>query len=331
MAYACLRPSRPIQVLVVTPGNTSLEKALSTEAIQSIAQVKFEPPSILQGEAGSESYAFGEFDLTIFDQCEPKAMPECNTLFLGTKPPGEEWKIGEPKGPLQIIDLDRSHPMMEFLELASVRIVEGKSVTPPDGGQVLARSDFGPLFAIAARGPFQDAVLGFELQQATEKGNEINTDWGIKRSFPLFIFACVDYLSGGITQSAAVSTLPGQPMTITASRRYQEFDIISPDDKRTTVHRSENGQAIYTSTDTLGIYRVQSVNQQKDLDSFAVNLFSPRESNIIGVPDLTIGGEKVAVTSNTSRGRKEYWRWLLFGGLMLLVAEWVVFNRRVFV
>lgn len=331
-AFASVRPTRPIQVLVVSPGNRSLEKSLTTAAIQSIAQVKFESPAfLLSSSTDSSQSSFDSFDLVIYDQCAPEEMPECNTLFLGAKPPDEKWKFGELEGPLQIIDLDRSHPMMEFLELASVRIVEGRTVTPPDGGQVLARSDFGPVFSVGSRGPFQDAVLGFELQHATEKGNEINTDWGIKRSFPLFIFACVDYLSGGITQSAATSTLPGQPMTIAASKRYNEFQILTPDNRRDIVQRTENGQAIYTSTETPGIYRVQSVGDAKDLDAFAVNLFSPRESNIAAVSEMVIGSEKVAPTTTTSRGRIEYWRWLLLGGLVLLVTEWVVFNRRVFV
>ncbi len=331
-AYASLRPDRAINVVVVTPGNTALEKALSTSAIRQLASIQFESPLALESESGEKSViAYEAFDLAIFDQCKPKAMPPTSTLFIGEQPPSEDWKLAEATGPIQLVDVDRTHPMTSFLEVNNIRIVQGRSITPPESGQVLMRSDSGPMFAVAARGPYQDAVLGFDLVRTVNADVGMNTDWGIKRSFPVFFFGCVEFLSGGSTQSAASSTLPGQPMAIALSTHVNEFQVIEPNGQSANVNRNESGQIVWTATEELGVYQITSGEGKQLQDSFAVNLFSSRESDLAVQTDLNVGGEKVTGVASQTKSRKEYWRWLLFIGLGLLVGEWVIYNRRVLI
>ena len=44
-----------------------------------------------------------------------------------------------------------------------------------------------------------------------------------------------------------------------------------------------------------------------------------------------MGFEKVAASGALVQARQEIWRWILLLGLALLVVEWIVFNRRVFI
>jgi len=331
-AFAALRPDRSINVVVFTPGNTALEKALSTSAMRQLASVQFESPSVLDEQAeGKSAIAFEAFDLAIFDQCKPSVMPATSTLFIGEQPPSDEWRLAEATGPIQLIDVDRSHPITAFLEVNNIRIVEGRAITAPESGQILIRSDSGPMLAVASRGPYQDAVLGFDIVRTAKTEVGMNTDWGIKRSFPVFVFGCVEFLSGGSTQSAASSTLPGQPMSIALSSHVDRFQVVNPLGQTANVDRNESGQVVWTSTEELGVYRILSGDNQRLQDSFAVNLFSSRESNLVVQTDLNVGGEKVTGSISQIRGRKEYWRWMLFIGLALLVGEWVIYNRRVLI
>ncbi len=331
-AYATLRPGRPINVLVVTPGNTALEKSLSTTAVRNLASIRFESPDTIAAEPGNKSaIRYEDFDLAIFDQCKPSEMPLTNTFFIGESPPGMEWDLGENTGPIQLIDVERAHPMTSFLELGNIRIVEGRSITAPESGQVLIRANNGPVFAVAPRGPFQDAVLGFDIVRNVNGEVAMNTDWGIKRSFPVFIFGCVEYLSGGSTQSAASNTLPGQPMVINLSSRIDRFRVVDPAGKSFDVEQNESGSVVWTDTESVGAYQVQDLDENRTLDSFAVNLFSPRESNLAVHEDIEIGDEKLTASALQARRRNEYWRWILLVGLGLLVGEWIVFNRRVLV
>ncbi len=170
IAYAALRPARQLSVLLVTEGNNALELALQTEQLKRTATLEIQHPNYLENPEYSRRMLAGFFDLILFDRCAPKELPACNTLFIGQQPPGTDWKLSEPQGPLMIVDWDRSHPTMQFLEMGSVRIVEGQVVTPPEGGTELMRADVGTVLAISPRGPFQDAVLGFPLVKSGTKG-----------------------------------------------------------------------------------------------------------------------------------------------------------------
>jgi hypothetical protein len=239
--------------------------------------------------------------------------------------------MGEVTGPIQLIDVDRSHPMSSFLELGNIRIVEGRSISVPESGQILIRANNGPVFAVAPRGPYQDAVLGFDIVRINNGEVSMNTDWGIKRSFPVFIFGCVEFLAGGSSQSGASNTLPGQPMVVSLSSRLNQYRIVDPAGNSVDVERNEGGQLVRTDTEAVGVYQVQAANEPRLIDAFAVNLFSPRESNFAVRTDIEIGDEKVVASVTQARGRNEYWRSILLLGIGLLVGEWVIFNRRVFV
>lgn len=56
-----------------------------------------------------------------------------------------------------------------------------------------------------------------------------------------------------------------------------------------------------------------------------------RESDLAVADAIKMGYEKVTASSSNVQARKETWRWILLIGLALLIVEWIVFNRRVFI
>jgi hypothetical protein len=61
---------------------------------------------------------------------------------------------------------------------------------------------------------------------------------------------------------------------------------------------------------------------------FAVNLFDPNESQIEPRPSVKIGETQVQA-GPTRRQPRELWRWAVAFGLLFLLVEWWVYNRRV--
>ena len=235
-----------------------------------------------------------------------------------------EWKTGEASGPVLIIDVDRSHPITQYLEMNSVIIVEGMNVTPPDGGKVLMTGDSGPVFGIAPRGPFQDAVLGFSVTL-----NE-NTDWGLRRSFPVFVYSSIETLGGGAAESSADSVRPGESIRTGLAPQVVECIVETPSGEKITLARGSDSRFLFSKTDELGIYKIYDIESKTILETFCVNLFSSRESDVRAAGSIDLGAK--AVTADTSRieSRQEAWRWLIIGGLALLILEWAIYNRRVF-
>lgn len=330
VAFAAVRPPRRIKVLLVTPGNLALEAAMSTGRCRQISVTEVRDPEYLNEAEYQARAKQGEFALIVFDRCAPKAMPLASTLFIGIAPPSAEepsaddWTIGEASSPVLILDVDRSHPITQFLEMSSIIIVEGMTVKPPEGGKVLMTSDSGPALGLVQRGPFQDAVLGFSVAV-----NE-NTDWGLRRSFPVFVYAAIESLGGGEAESSATSIRPGEPMRIGLAPQIVECVVETPGGAKWPLVRSSDSRFLFTRTDELGIYKVYAKDSGELLETFCVNLFSSRESDVRAVNTIDLGSNAVVADSSLVRSRQEIWRWLLLAGLVLLIVEWGLFNRRVF-
>ena len=55
------------------------------------------------------------------------------------------------------------------------------------------------------------------------------------------------------------------------------------------------------------------------------------ESNLVVREELKLGYSDFERVATQVPKRKEFWPWLLMAGLVLLMTEWVIYNRRVFI
>ena len=195
-AYAGLTPLRTVSVLVVTPGNTPLKLGLTTEKAGKICIAEFVSPSYLASEEYRKRAAAAIDDLIVYDRCSPTQMPPTNTFCIGALP-GEGWKWSSESGQVVLIDLDRTHPIMRYLELFSLLIFQGRAVEGPPGTSDLAVADVGPVLSVAPRDGYQDLVLGFEIISSGEDGgSQTNTNWYAERSWPVFVLNVLRHLAG---------------------------------------------------------------------------------------------------------------------------------------
>jgi hypothetical protein len=61
-----------------------------------------------------------------------------------------------------------------------------------------------------------------------------------------------------------------------------------------------------------------------------VNLFDTRESDLTPAEEIEIGHEEVKAEKSQQVARKELWKWLALGALGMLMFEWYIYNRRVY-
>ncbi len=242
------------------------------------------------------------------------------------------WSLGDAVVYPQIIDVDRTHPLMQWLDLGDVDIAEARPVTPPPGGTRLLDSNKGTLIAIAPREGFEDAVLGFDIYSVDAAGERVpNTNWPIRRSFPAFVFAVLAYLGGNEGAKAGETVKPGQPVVLKSEALVEQLDVITPRGNKLTALRGKAGSFHFSQTDELGPYEVKE--GEKTVERFTVNLFDPLESNIRSAKEksIQIGNVSVQGDSGYEPIRKETWKWLLVLALAVLLVEWYIYNRRVYV
>ena len=355
-AWAVVSAVRRARVLLVTPGNGPLRRALTVGSAQQWAEVREEPPAFLKSEEYRKLAAGGSFDLVIYDRCQPEALPQANTFFIGTLPPVEKGgrhladasKVGpDPAGTRsqspastwsadptvvqpQIIDTNREHPIMQFVELGDVDVLEARPLHPPPGSTRLIESSKGPLLAIAPREAFEDAVLGFELVHTDAEGaNYANTTWQIKLSFPVFVSNLIQYFGGNRQGSALESVRPGQPVSLRLDAAGP-LTVRKPDGTMVDAARGRDSALNFSATDELGVYEVRAGG--KTVQRWAVNLLDSQESEIRPRPEgsVKIGYTDVKGQDRWESGRREMWRYLLIAALAVLLLEWYIYNRRVY-
>ena len=353
-AWAVINQARRAKVLLVTPGNEPLHYALSTDAARRLADVTEETPDVLLDPEGPyrQRAASGTYDLVIYDRCRPKEMPEANTLFIAAVPPIEIvgvapsqddespptkglWKAGPQVSGPQIIDVDPAHPLTQWIDMGSVLIDRATPLEAPPGGSVLIESHLGPMFVVAPRGGYEDAVLGFALVEETVgAGGSLdtyrNTTWFNQASFPVFVLNVLNYLGGAQAVSAAATVRPGKPIVLRNAAPDTSLEIRTPRGDRVKLSQVKQGKASFTATNDLGVYQVFRNGQPAE--QIAVNLFHPAESDIRPKAEIQVARVPVeGQSAGTEAARREFWKILLIVALGVLLLEWYIYHRRVYV
>ena len=311
VAWLALRPAAFIEVLLVTEGDSVsgyyLKRALMLEP-------RVELSAVTPGNYADTD----EYDLIIFDSFAPEALPQGSLLFLNAVPPVEGVvSTGEIDRP-PILAKDAEHPVMRFMNPATVGIAKAIQVRLPAGARSLLSTDGGPLIADVSRGGQQILVVTFDIADSS---------WPWHLSFPLFLQNVVTWVPrSGLAQEQSVAT--GSPLTL----------LPEPDVAFATVER-EGGVAQrveldpmrpthFGGTERAGLY---AVTRGEAIEQFAVNLLSRNESAIRPAAALPLGRGKVEGVRGPVRQNKELWRWFVFAAVVLLAGEWWIYSRRAWI
>lgn len=341
-AYTQVGDARRARILAVTEGNKYLVDTLSTPMAQERAEVRVVTPAEAKTDDLAREAAAGAFDLIIYDRFRPETPPAANTLYFGALPPGPAFaETRELNGPV-ILDWNVAHPLLQYIrDLPTVTILKAIGVDPPPGSTALIDSNGGPIAFVVPREGYADAVVAFSLVD----GREFNTNWPLKLSFPLFLLNAVEYLGNAREASGGEAHQPGQPITIRvdATPAPESVRVTTPAGASGTVARSSQGAFLYNDAEQTGLYRVEW--EPDGRLSFAVNRFDFRESDLAPrglVPDdvpeaqadaykIKIGYSPVTGTRSSAPVRNDWWKPLALAALVVILVEWYIYNRRIYI
>jgi hypothetical protein len=95
-----------------------------------------------------------------------------------------------------------------------------------------------------------------------------------------------------------------------------------------TLERGSRADFSFGETNRVGIYQVAWNDAWQR--SFAVNLLDADESNIEPRTAVQIGAERI-ISGRERRQPRELWKWLVLVALGFLLAEWYIYNKRVYI
>lgn len=334
--WACLGIVRRARVLVLTPDNNFLLRTfLDLPSTQRLAEVAYLTPDALQDPKLYQGPAReGRYDLVIFDRCAPTTadqMPAANTLFIGAFPPGlvpGDMATTPPvaRGPI-IQGWDDKNPLLRGLSaLYDVGIDESYRLPDwPNGTRKLIEADRGHvLLASLPRSAFTDVVLTFPL---ITRDGQVNTRWPLMPSYVLFLRNVITGLGNVRDASADDIIVPGQEKILRPGGATT-LRIRKPDGTLRELSRGPRPDFAFTETDQVGVYEA---TWEEESRRFAVNLFPVAdhdESDLAPAGEVTIG-ERTIAAGEPRKQPRDLWKIAVGLGLIVVMLEWWIYNRRV--
>ena len=328
-AWTVVRPPRDVRVLLVTEGNDPLVQAL---AVLSIEAERMTPQAY--EDADEEELADGErsrYDVVVFDRHSTSRLPQGGYMFWGAIPEIEGVSLGEKIDNEVIFNWDETHPILRHVVVETIHVWEWNRLTVPPDATLLMEGESSPVMALLSRRGSDYLIVAFSLivpDEATGLPAE-NTKWIWKSHFVMFMQNAIQYLAASLSAGGERSIQPGEPVSIPVRERARSLSISRPDGTRDQVPSAGAAKVHYARTRQVGVYQCDGAPAGQD--RFAVNLLSPEESRVQPNNTLMIGTSRVVGSGQVEKVNRPFWPTILTIALVVLLIEWVIYNKRVFV
>jgi Ca-activated chloride channel family protein len=316
VVWAVHAPPASGRVLLISEGNIFLERALGM--LPDVDLVRLSPDQPLPAES---------YDLYVYDAVMSDAI-------TGTLPAGNLWLIGPSVSvgdtfPIEvggvftdtvITKVASDDPLMRYVDLGNVHVLQARAVEPPPGARMLVEAQGGPLLFVAERPEGRLAVLSFDLH---------DSDLPLQIAFPILTANLVEWLLPQGSARFPATIRPGDPVPIPPDPEAAEILVTAPDGARQSLRIGETAP-VFAATDQLGVFRVEQINRSGDVLQtalFTVNLFDADESDISPRDVVEIGRTEVTGQVAEEEGRREFWPWLVGAALGVIAVEWLAYHR----
>lgn len=306
IAYSIIFPPRQISILLFTEGNLFLEKALKADP-----QVKLEVK-------GPESYSRDAVsDVIVLDSFSPVEIGDGRYILINSVPGNVPLELlGKLEQPA-IIDWNRTHPVMRFVDFSKVVIEESLKVRPLSAGRTLVESGLTPLIFLHEEKNRKFIFVGFDL---------FKSDIPLRVAFPLILSNSLRWLHPANQESLSLQVKTGQPFLLPLEHGIEEAVITDPEGNSSKI-KIDNGLLSYSATSYSGLYNIETIKGEQ---KFAVNVLDGEESNISPkIQTASIQPESYSGETEIYRIQIDLSGYFLYIALCILFLEaWIYWKRR---
>jgi Ca-activated chloride channel homolog len=295
---------RPVKVILVTPGNRFLERALRGTANVDLTIL----PNLTDNARGA--------DIVVLDGVDPVVWPEPNVLAIHTANQGWFERIGRQETP-PIVDWKGTHPLLRYCAFDNVQIAEAMAVPAPSWGVPLLEAPQTPLIVAGEVARQRIVWVGFDTLQST---------WPLRVSFPIFVANAVEWLNPHAASSAQLLVRAGDPFRLSLPERPDQVDVLLPGGVTKPLTLETNAaEVVFAETARQGIYRLRAGTNET---AFCVNLMDGAETDTTPRAELKLGKYSTVAATTVRRANVEIWRWIAAAALAVLLFEWWFYHRR---
>ncbi|MCX7046878.1 MAG: VWA domain-containing protein, partial [Candidatus Sumerlaeota bacterium] len=314
VAYCVLQPETKTRVTLVTTANPFLAHAL-----------KQDPNVELELVAPASYHPRETADLTVFDGAAPPApsdLPKGAYWFVNCLPAWAGFERSGTDSTPEIYDWNADAFFLRFVQLDDVLLAESLLVKLPKECEILAESRRAPLLALYSSAGRDCLLQMFDFY---------NSNMPFRAAFPVFASNVLSWANKRKAGGGKVTFRAGDLIDVAAPLEASNLTMIGPDDKGWRLERNPNGRIAFDKTFSTGYYRTEAGG--KKIAEYGVSLLNAAESDIAPQPSFSIGGvTKAAATGvQVHRSNREIWPWFALAALGLLMVEWIIYHRRIWV
>jgi aerotolerance regulator-like protein/VWA domain-containing protein len=293
--------SNPIKkVLLISKENIFLEKAISLNKGVDL----YKSNEVIENLNG--------YDLYVFDGMLPKELPDDGNIIMLNPSNNQLFNVLDTKkeGELKLLNDD----LFRYVKLDFV-LGEAKQLEAPKWAIPVLIFDDEPVIFKGQKDKQKYIVCGFDIH---------NTDLPLKVDFPILIQNMLDYTLN-LSRQEKTSIASGESIEIDILPKAENIYVISPNGEKEKI-----GPPFplppYTNTDETGFYTIkQDSNEQVFTNYFASNIDTLNESNTEYMRKES--NNKAIQRQSKFKSERSIEDILLLCVLLLLAAEWVVYNR----
>lgn len=324
-AFAVVTPPRSVKALLVSPGNRFLKNAIAAV----IDRFDVWQPAEYEKAPDDKLIEDGRcvYNVVVFDGYSTNRLPPGNYLFFAAAPLIPGVTLGDPEKGQTLLDWDDTHPVLRHVNLGTMTLFSSHKLEMPPDSRTLVEGTLGPVMSLLARERHQYLLCSFGLFD--EDRTHLNTDWVYQDGLVVFMANALRYLSGSSTIGQQPSVSPGQSFTVSAKPGVRQVNVRRPDETTDKAAVTPSGLASYGRTDRVGLYSLDTGIAGED--ARAVNLLDPAESFIASNERLQVASGQTVAVHGSDYVNRPLWPWILGAMGAVLLLEWIVYNKRVFV
>ncbi len=341
VAFLEIPAPKDVEVWIVSEGNFVVESAVKyiphvTSRVVSLEEYQ-KAVSAAEGDGDDAEEDAELASVFIFDRVAPKEVPPAPAIFIGCRPPAIPQGASGGLFPVPkmierplVIDSDLGHPVNYMLDYADLAVKESWVFEPSERLHPLVEAEDGAVIATttyrrAGKFPIQALFVGFDV---------LESNWPINNpSFPIFFVNAVNWLGAGESESRPrwrsgeilVHRLEDEKSAAIAA------DLLAKDPAggQQPAVLERGGVVVLGTAERTGVYRLLAADEE--LRRFCVSLLSASESRLTPLEAVELGDITIRTETQLEDEATDIWMWLALAGLGIMLLEWYVYNRRMYV
>src|SRR5215471_14205976 len=308
-AYAAVATPTQTWILLVGESNYFLETLLTSlpgVLVNVAPQVAEETlPRLLEAN-----------QLIIFNGVQPPPLRRGNFLLINTTPQDARLQSQGTVTQPQVLDWQRQHPLLQFVDLTDLHIEEALVVRPQAGAQSLVDGTGTALLSVIDEPQLHLVTLGFDLMRS---------DLPLRVAFPVLMNNLLRWVNPQQDELSAGYVQAGMSHTVFFDKPVTHATVQDPQGKQRDYTVPSNPW-VFTEAQRVGVYIIRAGEAKHYL---VVNLLDETES------DINPANKLPSFTPHPGTGTPQHagmvetplWLYLLLGAVIVLLGEWYTWCR----